>query len=36
MYSEEQIKLAVDIAIGDDGHTSNEVIEIVKKLKENK
>ena len=29
-YAEEQIREAVDIAIGDDGHRSKEVIEILK------
>ena len=29
-YTEEQIKVAVDLAIGDDGFRSKEVIEILK------
>jgi len=29
-YTEEQIKIAVDIAIGDDGLRSKEVVEILK------
>ena len=29
-YTEEQIKIAVDIAIGDDGFRGKEVIEILK------
>ena len=28
-YTEEQIRFAVDIAIGDDGHRSKEVIDIL-------
>ena len=28
-YTKEQIKFAVDIAIGDDGHRSKEVIDIL-------
>ena len=32
-YSEEDIREAVDIAIGDDGHKSNEVIEILEHFK---
>ena len=32
-YSEEDIREAVDIAIGDDGYKSNEVIEILKELR---
>ena len=32
-YSEEEIKEAVDIAIGDDGFRSKEVIEILKVMK---
>ena len=34
MYSEELIKEAVDIATGDDGRTSTEVIEILRILKQ--
>jgi hypothetical protein len=32
-YTEEEIKEAVDIAIGDDGFRSKEVIEILKVIK---
>jgi len=32
-YSEEEVREAVDIAVGDDGHRSNEVIEILKHFK---
>ena len=32
MYSEDMIREAVDIAVGDDGFRSNEVIEILKHL----
>ncbi len=32
-YSEEDIREAVDIAIGDDGYKSNKVIEILKQLR---
>jgi len=32
-YSEEDIKEAVDIAIGDDGYKSNVVIEILRQLR---
>ena len=32
-YTEEEIKEAVDIAIGDDGFRSKEVIEILKVMK---
>ena len=32
-YSKEEVREAVDIAIGDDGHKSNEVIEILKHFK---
>ena len=32
-YSEEEVREAVDIAIGDDGHKSNEVIEILEHFK---
>ena len=31
-YSEDMIREAVDIAVGDDGFRSNEVIEILKHL----
>ena len=34
MYNEELIKEAVDIATGDDGRTSTEVIEILRILKQ--
>jgi hypothetical protein len=34
MYNEELIKEAVDIATGDDGRTSAEVIEILKILQQ--
>ena len=34
LYSLEQIRESVDWAIGDDGHRSNEVIEILKNTKE--
>ena len=33
MYSEQLIKEAVDIAVGDDGSKSKEVIEILRLLK---
>jgi len=33
-YSEEQIKLAVNIVIGDDGLRSKEVIEVLRQLKQ--
>jgi len=34
MYNEELIKEAVDIATGDDGRTSTEVIEILRILQQ--
>ena len=34
MYNEELIREAVDIATGDDGRTSTEVIEILRILKQ--
>tara|TARA_R100000152_G_C6663205_1_gene101532 strand:+ start:278 stop:460 length:183 start_codon:yes stop_codon:yes gene_type:complete len=33
-YNEDQIKLAVDIVIGDDGFRSKEVIEVIKQIKQ--
>jgi len=36
MYSEDMIREAVDIAVGDDGFRSNEVIEILKHLTKEK
>ena len=35
-YTKSQIKFAVDIAIGDDGHRSKEVIDILEAEFENK
>ena len=34
MYNEELIKEAVDIVIGDDGYKSEEVLEVLKILKD--
>ena len=34
MYNEELIKEAVDIVIGDDGYKSEEVLEVLKLLKQ--
>ena len=31
-YSEEEVKLAIDIAVGDDGHTSEKAMAILKTL----
>ena len=36
LYSLEQIRESVDWAIGDDGFRSNEVVEILKQMREEK